>query len=48
MIFEKIRTILIHSFTMNVDLGFKRKKIRGGVQGFMIECKDFYSNINFE
>ena len=42
------RTGIIHNFTMDVDLGYKYiEKFRGGIQWYMMESKDFISNISF-
>ena len=48
MIFKTRRTEIIHNFTMDVNPGYKfLKKIRGGVQWYMMESEDVISSINF-
>ena len=47
--FKGKRSGIIHNFTMNVDPGYKYiEKIRGGIQWYMMETKDFVSSISFE
>ena len=49
MIFKGKRTGIIHTFTMDVDPGYKYvEKFRGGIQWFMMETKDFISSINLK
>ena len=48
MIFKGKRTGIIHSFTMEVDPGYKYfEKFRGGIQWYMMETEDIISSINF-
>ena len=48
-IFKGKRSVVIHKFTMDVDPGYKsNKNIRGGVQWYMMEIKDFISSISFK
>ena len=45
MIFKNKKSGLIHNFTMVVDPGYKYiEKLRGGVQGYMMESKDVISS----
>ena len=49
MIFRGKRSGVIHSFTMDVDPGYKNiKKFPGGVQWYMMEPKDIISSICFK
>ena len=49
MIFRGKRSGIIHNFTMNVDPGYTYiEKFRGGVQWYMMECKDIISSICFK
>ena len=49
MIFNGKRSGIIHSFTMDVDPGYKFiEKIRGRVQWYMMNTEDFLSSINFK
>ena len=49
MIFEGKRYGIIYNFTMDVNPGYKFiEKIRGGVQWYMMDTKDFISSINFK
>ena len=49
MIINGKRTGIIHNFTMDVNPGYRYiEKFRGGVQWFMLENKDFISNISFK
>ena len=49
MIFKRKRTGIIHSFTMDVDPGYKNvEKFRGGVLYYIMESKDFFSSICFK
>ena len=49
MIIDGKRTGVIHNFTMDVNPGYRYiEKFRGGIQWFMMENKDFISNINFK
>ena len=49
MIFKSKRTGIIHNFTMDVNPGYRyTEKFRGGVQWYMMENKDFVSNIGFK
>ena len=49
MIFSGNRSGIIHSFTMDVDPGYKYiEKFRGGVQWYMLDTEDFSSGINFK
>ena len=49
MIFLGKRSGTIHNFTMDVDPGYKFiEKLRGGVQWYMMEIKDFVSSISFK
>ena len=48
MIFRGTRYGIIHKYTMDVSPGCKYiEKFRGGVQGYMMENKDFVSSTNF-
>ena len=49
MIFRGKRSGIIHSFTMDVDPGYKYiENFRGGIQWHMIESKDIFSSICFK
>ena len=49
MIFNGKRSNIIHNFTMDVDPGYKFiEKFQGGIQWYMVENKDFISNISFK
>ena len=49
MIFKGKRSGIIHIFTMDVDLGYKYiEKLRGGVQRFVMESKNFISSLCFK
>ena len=49
MIFKGKRSGMIHNFTMDVDPGYKFiEKVRGGIQGYMMDVKDVISSINFK
>ena len=49
MIYRGKRSGIIHNFTLDVDPGYKCiDKIRGGVQWYMMESKDFISSICFK
>ena len=49
MIFKRKRSGIIHTFTMDVDLGYKYiEKFRGGVEWYMMESKDNISSRCFE
>ena len=49
MIFEGKRSGIIHSFTMDVDPGYKYiEKFRGKVRWYMMERKDIISEKNFK
>ena len=49
MIFRGKRSRVFHSFTMNVDPGYKYiEKLRGDVQWYMMDNKDFISSVNFK
>ena len=49
MIFKGKRSGKIHSFTLDVDLGYKNiEKFRGGVQWFMMESEDVISSNCFK
>ena len=49
IIFKEKRTGILHISSMDVDPGFKYvKSFRGGIQWYMIERKDFISNISFK
>ena len=48
MIFESKSSGIIHTFTMNVDPGYKYiEKLRCGVQWYMTERKDIFLSICF-
>ena len=48
MFFKRKRSSILHNFTMDVDSGYKYiEKLRGGVQGYMMESKNFISTICF-
>ena len=48
MIFKRKRSEINHNFTMDVDLGYKSiEELRGGVQWYMMQSKDFISSISF-
>ena len=47
--FENRRSSIIHNFIMNENRGLRCvEKFRGGVHWYMMENKDFISNINFK
>ena len=49
MIFKGKRSRIIHSFSMDVDPGYKYKEtFHGGVQWYMMESKDIISSICFK
>ena len=49
MIFKGKRSGIIHSFSMDVDPGYKYlEKFHGGVQWYMMESKDIISSICFK
>ena len=49
MIINGKRTGVIHNFTMDVNPGDRYiEKFHSGIQWFMMEDKDFISNINFK
>ena len=49
MIFWGRRSAIIQNFTTDVDPGYKYiEKNRGRVQRYMMETKDFLTNIRFE
>ena len=49
MNFRSKRSAIIHSFTMDVDPGYKYiEKIRGGVQWYIMETKDVISSVCFK
>ena len=49
MISKGKRSSIIHNFTMDVDPGYKYiEKIRGGIQWYMMDTKDFISSISFK
>ena len=49
MIFKGKRSGIIHNFTMDVDPGYKYiEKFRGGMQWYLMECKDIVSSICFK
>ena len=49
MIFRGRRSKIIHNFTMDVELGYKDiEKIKGGIQGCMMETKGIISIIRFK
>ena len=49
MIFKGRRAGIIHNFTMDVDPGYKHiEKLRGGIQWYMMETKDFISSVNLK
>ena len=49
MIFQGKRGEIIHSFTLDVDPGYKCiEMFRGGVQWYMRESKDIISSICFK
>ena len=49
MIINGKRTGIIHNFTMDVNPGYRYiEKFRGGIQWYMIENKDFISNISVQ
>ena len=49
MIFKGRRSGIIHSFTMDVDPGYKYiEKFRGNIQWYMMETKNVNSSNNFE
>ena len=49
MIFKGKRSGIIHSFTMDVNPGYKYiEKFRGGVLYYMMESKDIISSICFK
>ena len=48
MIFKGKRSGIVQRFRMDFDPGYKSfKKFRGGVRWYMMESKDFISNISF-
>ena len=48
-IFKCKRSGVIHNFSINVDPGYKYiEKIRGGIQWYMMETKDFVSSISLK
>ena len=48
MIFRGKRTGIIHNLTMTVNPGYKYVEIfRGGIQWYVTESKDVFSNVNF-
>ena len=48
MIFRGKRNRPIDNFTINVNPGYKHiEKFHGGVQWYMMQCKDFFSSISF-
>ena len=48
-IFRGKRSGIKHNFTMDVDLGYKYiENVRGGVQWYMMDTKDFISSIIFK
>ena len=49
MIFKGKRSGIIHSFTMDVDPGYKNsEKFRGGIQWYMMNTNDFISSNIFK
>ena len=49
MIFKGKRSGIIDNFTMDVDPGYKHvKKLRGGIQWYMMDTKDFISSNYFK
>ena len=49
MIFKRRRSGIIHSFTMDVDHGYKCiEKFRGGITWFMTESRDVIASISFK
>ena len=49
MIFKGRRTGIFHNFTMDVDPGYiYAESFRGGIQWYMMEIKDFISNVNIK
>ena len=49
MIYKEKRSGIIHTFTMDVNPGYKNiEKFRGGVQWYIMETRDFVSIINFK
>ena len=49
MIFKGKRSGIVHNFAMDVDPGYKYiEKLRGGIQWYMMDTKDFISSINFK
>ena len=49
MIFKGKRSGIIHTFTIDVDPGYKYiEKFRGGIQWYMMESKDIISSICFK
>ena len=49
MIFKGKRSGTIHTFTMDVDPGYKYiEKFRGNIQWYMMESKDIISNFCFK
>ena len=49
MIVKGKRSRIIYNFTMDIDLWYKYiEKFRGGIQWYMMESKDFISNISFK
>ena len=48
MIFRGKRTGFIHNLTMTVNSGYKYvENFRGGIQWYVMESKDIFSNVNF-
>ena len=48
MIFKCKESGINHNFTMDVDQSYKYiEKFRGGIQWYMMDTKDFVSNISF-
>ena len=49
MIFKSKKSGKIHNFTLDVDPGYKFiEKVRGGIQWYMMNTKDFISSMNFK
>ena len=49
MLINGKRSGIIHNFTMDVDPGYRYiEKFRSGITWYMMESKDFVSNINFK